>query len=668
MKIAQFICCNYAVVSEESSLGKAYALMVQGRHEGMVVVDAEQNPVGILDPYVALNSNPNRLVCDIMGNLLQVPKHTSVEEIFQIFKEHCRSLAVVIDESGQVIGTISEKSILNYFFRINSFCNQLLRISTKEKNSYEILKCILKTLVQYLQVNIAFICQYQQNKFWVRVVNGIDERWEGTEVDAGLDQFSPCALVIRSKQPVVVTDIREAAEFTNCFVREESDYRSFLGIPIHGLSQQPLGVLGICSLQERHFSKFEFKLISLLVPRVREELERENTMVQLLQTDRLANLGILSTGMVHNFSNVLQTIVSGIDFLQEETASFSSHAKELLMMIADAAQKASFFSREVLTSMRTAGHTQQAIDLAELIKILQTIISNTFSANIELKIKLADRLPEIIGNGGELYHAILNLCLNARDAMPEGGILSISVDLLAPPHDYSALLPDSYYVCIAVEDSGVGIPSHISKRITEPFFTTKSEGCGTGLGLFSVKKTVQEHQGYLEYQSTPEKGSVFRIYLPGNLREKSKTTRRFPLTSQLSSGGHDNALILAIEDNDSIRLLMKRVLTRANLRVLLTDNGEDGLKLLGQESLIALVILDMNLPGISGATLFQEIRKLKPDIPVLLISGLPQKKEILLRQKQVKFLQKPYNNKTFLDAIFSLLASTSKVSEITHLK
>jgi CheY-like chemotaxis protein len=288
-----------------------------------------------------------------------------------------------------------------------------------------------------------------------------------------------------------------------------------------------------------------------------------------------------------------------------------------------------------------------------LIREIIGIAQETFPRSIQIERHLSDDLWVINGDATQLHQALINLCVNARDAMPSGGVLTIEAENQTLDEIYAGMLKGASpgkYVVITITDTGEGIPPEIIDRIFDPFFTTKEPGQGTGLGLATVQGIVTTHGGFITVESQPGLGTTFKIYLPANEAASGREVEKGQFEVALGTG----ELILVIDDEAAIREMTRAALERFGYRVLIADNGATALDIFaGHKGEISIVITDMMMPVMDGSLTIRALQKLNPQICIIASSGLTESIDTTeLKQLGVKtFLIKPYDTKTLLKTV-----------------
>jgi PAS domain S-box-containing protein len=361
---------------------------------------------------------------------------------------------------------------------------------------------------------------------------------------------------------------------------------------------------------------------------------------RLLQAQKMESIGTLAGGIAHDFNNILGTMIGYLGLLKEDLPP-DTQLHAYFDMVERSAMRASELTRQLLGFARRGKFEVRPVDLAALCNDVVQLFRTTLDGKIELRTHFPDDLQKIEGDSSQLHHVVLNLCMNARDAMPDGGVLEVSLaPALAPDQAAGDITSLRRYVALSVRDTGIGMDEHVRARMFEPFFTTKEPGRGTGLGLAMVYGIVHNHGGFLDVRSTVGGGTTVEVYLPvargsGGEDEEVKEV--------VADGAGE--MILVVDDEEPLCNLLRDVLVRRGYRVMIATGGEDAVRLYQKHrDDIDLVVLDMTMPGMSGQETFQAIRAIDPDARVLLSSGYTQEgaAQEVLRRGARGFLQKPY--------------------------
>jgi PAS domain S-box-containing protein len=355
--------------------------------------------------------------------------------------------------------------------------------------------------------------------------------------------------------------------------------------------------------------------LRVIVARDVTEMKRQEQ--QRLKAQRLESLGNLAGGVAHDMNNMLTPITM---FLEELQQTDSRPSPELLASVRSSVKRGAGMLRQLLTFGRGIAGDRQPLAVPHLLEEIGRIVASTFPKSIRFESRPARQVSSILGDATQLHQVLLNLCVNARDAMPDGGSLVLSADNLviddANRKDWQDAVPGRY-VLIEVADSGTGIPPEVLEHIFEPFFTTKSTELGTGLGLSTSLGIIRSHGGVIRVESEPGRGTRFRLILPAG----DKTAASDTVVPPVAFAGLDRT-VLVVEDEANIRRLLDNTLRRLSLKVLMAAEGEAGLALFrAHRAAIALVISDLHMPGMDGLSLVQAIRREAPDLPILIMSG-----------------------------------------------
>ena len=390
---------------------------------------------------------------------------------------------------------------------------------------------------------------------------------------------------------------------------------------------------------------------------ITKEIELEQ---QLLQAQKMELVGQMAGGIAHDFNNILQVITGFIDLAIEDSDD-PVLLQEYLGEVRKASKSAAALTRRLLTFSRRQIMSKQALDLTEFVNNMAEMIRRALGEDIvfEWNPKKVS-VGKIQGDPSQLEHAFFNLILNAKHAMPNGGRLTISLKQEEFTNDEITSQPDAQagkYVCVAVSDTGTGIPPEIRSKIFEPFFTTKTGGQGTGLGLASVYGIVKQHEGWLSVYSEENVGSEFRVYLPLAFTEEI-TCSPLPVKTKDEELKGNGEGILVVEDEEGIRLLMQKILRAAGYNVTCASSAEEGEAVYEKNPTdFHLVVSDVVLPNRSGFDMATSLKEKNPDLKVLMISGYTDERTRwpLIRQKGWRYLQKPVNRKLLLKVLHETL-------------
>jgi len=385
---------------------------------------------------------------------------------------------------------------------------------------------------------------------------------------------------------------------------------------------------------------------------------------QYLRAQRMESIGTLAGGIAHDLNNVLAPILMSIGMLKEDVQDADSLA--LLRTIEVSAQRGANLIRQVLTFARGVEGKRQEVRLADVLKELEHILSETIPRNIAIQLTVTDDLWPVQGDPTQLHQVLLNLCVNARDAMPTGGRINISAKNVRLDDHYVAMNIDAHvgrYVRIDVEDNGTGIDAAILDKIFDPFFTTKPVGQGTGLGLATTQTIIKSHGGFIRAYSEPNNGTRFRIYLPAGTSAATTGADDLPAPAVLRGQGQ---LVLVVDDEDAIRQVTRRALEANGYRVLVAANGALAVALFAQHiDRVDLVLTDMMMPVMDGPATILALRQIRPNVRIIGASGIEHNGMLAqaVGAGLKHFLPKPYTADVLLRTLADALSTPDKPVE-----
>lgn len=374
-----------------------------------------------------------------------------------------------------------------------------------------------------------------------------------------------------------------------------------------------------------------------------DDTKRKILERQLIHSQKMESLGTLAGGIAHDFNNILGIIMghaSLISMFKSEPKRVETSAEAITRVT----ERGAGLVRQLLTFARKTEVNLESVRVNDLIKELLKLLNETFPKTIEFNIQFEDQLPSIIADQNQLHSVLLNLCLNSRDAMPDGGKLTITTEAVSSDHlsKYKNLISNKY-IAIEITDTGKGMERATLERIFEPFFTTKELGKGTGLGLAVAYGIIEQHNGFIEVESEVGVGTVFRLYFPVHVGEL-QTEKEYTGTIKDIRGGSET--ILLVEDEEYLAESTKTVLQEKGYKVLTAHDGEEAIKIYSDmKEEISLVLSDLGLPKIDGHELFNRIKQFNPAVKFIIASGYiqPQRKIALIKSGVKDLIQKPYN-------------------------
>ena len=377
--------------------------------------------------------------------------------------------------------------------------------------------------------------------------------------------------------------------------------------------------------------------------------ETKQLEAQFLRVQRIESLGILASGIAHDLNNALTPMMMTVQLLECKLPDEQS--QEWLSILETNMKRAADLVKQVLSFSRGLEGRCTSLQVEHLISEIERIVKQTFSKAIEIRTDVVTpNLWTVCGNATQLHQVLMNLCVNARDAMPEGGTLQISARNLWVDAQYARMNIEAKvgpYIVITATDTGTGIGNEVIERIFEPFFTTKEVGKGTGLGLSTVLGIVKSHGGFVKVLSEVGKGTQFQVYLPAIVTKETN----YPPAERYELPTGNGELILVVDDEDSIREITQTSLETYGYKVLTASDGIEAIALYSQhKENISVVLVDMMMPSIDGPTTIGVLQKINPQVKVIGVSGLvlnPKMSE-RLRNSVKTFLPKPYTSEELL--------------------
>jgi PAS domain S-box-containing protein len=447
--------------------------------------------------------------------------------------------------------------------------------------------------------------------------------------------------------------------------------RGYLGRRLIGASGERLGLVFVLFRDVPEDRAIATATLQIFAARAASELERQVVDAQvreqaalLLRAQRLESIGTLAGGIAHDLNNMLTPILMSVGMLEDTVIDES--ARTLLATVRTSAQRSADLVKQVLSFAKGVEGERVPIDLLRLMRDLLSVIHGTLPKSIEVVFDPAPLLWTVTGDATQLHQVLMNLCVNARDAMPTGGHLTVTVDNLVLGKANAGINVDAHpgrYVRVRVVDDGTGIPAGIRDRIFEPFFTTKGVGEGTGLGLSTSLAIVKSHGGFMQLDSRAGAGTTFDVYLPATAAEA--IVERVAEAPAPLERGHGE-LVLVVDDEDGILRVARRLLERQGYRAMLAANGEVALSLYRQhQHEIAVVLTDMAMPIMDGPALILALRAINPGVRIIGSSGfaLTAAMAQAARDDGAQFVAKPYTGEALLEA---LQAAISVPSEERH--
>jgi signal transduction histidine kinase len=500
-------------------------------------------------------------------------------------------------------------------------------------------------LAQTLEVEFCQVLELQPGRQTLLLRAGVG--WKDGLVGSALvpaDPQSEAGFALRVALPVVFARLAEETRFHGSTLLVDHGVVSGVAVPIVGHGQA-FGVLGAYTARQRAFTEDEIHFLFSLATVLAMAVERMRTEAQLLQSQKMESIGQLAAGVAHDFNNML-TVIQGHSGMLMTKPALSAELHESAKAIYFAAERAATLTRQLLMFSRKNVMKPAALDLREVVAELSKMLKRLLGETVTLDLQPSPELPLVEADRGMLEQVIVNLSVNARDAMPQDGTLTISANLVEVDAALVQAHPEARpgpFVCLRVSDTGSGMDAATMARIFEPFFTTKEAGKGTGLGLATVYGIVKQHEGWIEVSSKPGQGSTFSVFLPAStqpVKARPAPLARPPVVHR----GHET--ILVVEDEAVLRDMAVLILEDCGYRVLEAGSGAEAIQVWERNRRhIDLILTDMVMPGgMSGRDVAKKIQAIEPQLKVIFTSGynVEEANTDFFRRGGGVLLQKPY--------------------------
>jgi signal transduction histidine kinase len=389
---------------------------------------------------------------------------------------------------------------------------------------------------------------------------------------------------------------------------------------------------------------------------LRDVTQEREIQERVQMQERLATVGQLAAGIAHDFNNIMAAIVVYADLLLMDK-SLSATSRERLVIIQQQVQRAASLIRQILDFSRRSVMEHNVFDLLPFLKEMEKLLKRTLPETITVSLHYQDGEYTVLADPTRLQQVFMNLAVNARDAMPDGGEIRFDLSRITlEPREVPPTpdMPTGHWVQIRISDTGSGIPIEAQPHIFEPFFTTKPVGKGTGLGLAQVYGIIKQHKGFIDFESQPGQGTRFNIYLPDHA---STPDDRLPASASIEMDGRGKTVLL-VEDDDATRKALEAMLKAHRYQVLVAQNGLEAISFLENEPLtIDLVVSDIVMPQMGGLELYEQIQNRWPQVQMLFITGHPldERNQQLLQQGRIHWLQKPFTVQEFNQVVLELM-------------
>lgn len=398
-----------------------------------------------------------------------------------------------------------------------------------------------------------------------------------------------------------------------------------------------------CIVMAKAFKGPEGDVIGI-VEDFRDITERQKLEAQIRQAQKMESVGTLAGGIAHDFNNLLGGMLGYASIVKMALDPLDRNYK-YIELIEKAGERAAELTNQLLAFSRKGKYQIKPVDLNRAIRSVANLLERTIDKNIRIRCSFFENLPMVEGDPGQLEQIIMNLCVNAVDAMPGGGYLDLKTRMVAIDEECcvprAEMVPDEY-ILLEVKDAGIGMDKETVAKIFEPFFTTKEVGKGTGLGMSMVYGIVNNHGGYIDVESEPGKGTTFKIYLPAISSKKLEVVEKESGEGAIAKG---TGMIFVVDDEEIIRAMLKDMLESLGYKVGMAANGTEAIDLYSKHgSTIDLVIIDMIMPGLDGKETYLRLKELNPDVKVILASGYSHdtRAQEIINEGVCDFVYKPF--------------------------
>jgi len=567
---------------------------------------------------------------------------------------YIQSLGHYIMDGDRIIGFTGTLRDVTERVRTEQRLQRLYEVVSRYQGE-ELFRRAATTLSELLDVAYVIIGEIEEGGSGVRALAFYREG----SVESGVllnPTGMPCQDVIENRR-LHITPCQASRRFPRLEELTGEPVESYIGAPITENHERTLGLVCAYDRQPRDFSDADMRVLQIVGQRIgaeiirrRNEASQRTLQEQLFQAQKMESVGALAGGVAHDFNNLLTGIMGFTELALTELGPEDPRARHLCQVLS-LGRRARDLVRQLLLFSRPSAGEKERCSLPEFLRDAVELLKRTIPETIEIVLQAgtADLFVEI--NPSQLQQILVNLAVNARDAMPEGGRLTIEVEplTLSETDPRAARLKKRNVAHLIVSDTGGGIPAEILPHIFEPFFTTKEVGKGTGLGLSVVYGIIKAHEGCIDVESTVGRGTRFHIYLP--LAETAPLTASSPLDSSLMGG---RETILVVEDEPVIMNLGRQILEKLGYRVLVAADGEEAVRVFRRyRQEIDLVVLDVVMPQMSGRRAFYELRAIDPAAKIVLVTGYSPEgvADELLRQGALGVVQKPYDVKTLATVV-----------------
>jgi PAS domain S-box-containing protein len=541
--------------------------------------------------------------------------------------------------------------------RYSEYLAQLGRVAVDSRDPQVLLHHVPVIAAEALQAEVALVFLLEPNRQNFRVAGGIgllEGETAGTLVPNRPD--TPPGFLLHEGRPLIVADYRHEQRFPVPPSYLAAGLSSGLEVPLSDRGRI-IGALTVRSREAKRFGDDEVRFLEQLSNLLATSLQRAQSEEALSHAQRLESVGQLTGGIAHDFNNLL-TVISGNLQVMEDLPALAQDAygQQLVAAAARAAKRGAELTGKLLAFSRRQVLQPNTVDVGALLRALADMLRRTVDQRIRIEVDVPADCPPVMADPGQLESALLNIAINARDAMPEGGTLqfraepksSLPSEVRSELDDPSA--PEDGFVAISIADTGSGMPEAVKERAFEPFFTTKAAGRGTGLGLATVYGFVKQSKGAVSIDSTPGEGTTLTLYIPRPWNAAVPAADDGRSAHSVPPGLN----VLMVEDDAEVRAVVRTFLETLGCKVTTAISGEQALLALGPDASFDLLLTDIALgPGMRGTQLAKEAQQRFPSMAILLMSGFSA--ELLEADRESpqswELLRKPYTREELARAI-----------------
>jgi two-component system cell cycle sensor histidine kinase/response regulator CckA len=652
-KLSQIMTKTLVTISKDITVYQALTKMAQNSISCLIIAQ-DDHPLGILTErdvgrlLIDYSDISQLKVEEVMSSPVQTAsRDTMVHEIVKFMQQKNIRRVVVIDKDGKIVGLTTQFDIIK---GLEAKYIETLKQLIKEKDVK------IRNTLKDLAEKTAYIENILLSSIYMGIV--------ATDLNFRITYYNPCAEQIlgHTAEEVIGRDIRKIhfqkniglskfdrifetipknKSHTFIFEQDIKDSKRFIHTRVSGIWDQEQKLVGfvliLCDITERK----------------RAEEEKKNLEARLRQVQKMEAIGTLAGGIAHDFNNMLMGIQGNVSLMLLDLDPAHPHCKRL-KSIEKQVQGGARLTSDFLGYARKGKYEVKLIDLNEIVKQTSDTFGRT-KKEITIRRELAQDLFAIKADQGQIEQVLLNLYINAADAMPDGGQLILKTMNMTHKHMKSPLyeLSPGNYVLLRFTDTGSGIDKEIMERIFEPFFTTKEMGKGTGLGLASVYGIIKAHGGYIDVESKKGHGTTFSIYLPESEKEVQEVVVKTPVETIKGT-----ETILLVDDEEVILEVGKDLLEALGYRVLLARDGKEAIEVYKKnQDEIDIVVLDMVMPTMGGGEAYDKMKEINPKVKVLLSSGYSIDSEAaeILKRGCKSFIQKPFMINVLAEEIRDIL-------------